>query len=91
MYERNTLLEDLRRNVIEVHFTKINGEPRVMRSTLMPEALPKSFVESKAEIQLEKRFHKENPDSIAVWDVDVQGWRSFRIDSVTYCQTINYF
>ena len=25
---------------------------------------------------------KENPDTISVWDIDKNGWRSFRIDSV---------
>ena len=91
MYERNTLLEDLRRNVIEVHFTKADGELRIMRCTLMPAALPKTFVESKEEQKLEKKFHKENLDTIAVWDVDINQWRSFRVDSVSYCQAVNYF
>jgi len=26
---------------------------------------------------------KDNPDVLAVWDIEVNGWRSFRIDSVT--------
>ena len=33
-YSRDTLLKDLREHVIEVHFTKVNGEQRIMRCTL---------------------------------------------------------
>lgn len=91
MYSRDTLLNDLRSNVIEVHFKKVNGENRVMRCSLMPEVLPSSFVSSLEEQSQEKKFHHTNPNVIAAWDVDNHGWRSFRIDSVTYCQAIQYF
>jgi len=91
MYDRDTLLNDLRKNVIEVHFVKVNGENRVMRCTLMPQVLPKSFVQSLEEQNGEKNFHRENPNVIAAWDVDIQAWRSFRIDSVSYCQSLDYF
>lgn len=83
MYERDTVLKDLRANLLEVHFTKANGETRVMRCTLQPHMLPASYVSEQKE---EKTFHKENPDVIAVWDVEAAGWRSFRIDSVFYCE-----
>jgi len=26
---------------------------------------------------------KDNPDVLAVWDIDNNGWRSFRLDSIT--------
>jgi len=39
-YDRDTLLRDLRENVIEVTFTKVNGESRVMRCSFKPEVLP---------------------------------------------------
>ena len=35
MYDRDKVLQDLRSNVIEVHFIKTNGENRVMRCTLL--------------------------------------------------------
>ncbi len=86
MYERDTLLKDLRSNLLEIHFTKANGETRVMRCTLQPHMLPKSYRASLAEQKEEKTFHKENPDVLAVWDTEAAGWRSFRVDSVFYCE-----
>lgn len=85
MYTRDTLLRELRSNVIEVHFTKVNGDARVMRATLMEKFLPESYRSEKDE---EKDFHQQNPNVIACWDLTVGGWRSFRIDSVTYCQGV---
>jgi hypothetical protein len=86
-YKRDNLLKDLRENVIEVFFTKVNGEERAMICTLKPEMLPPSYLEEKEQ---EKKFHKENNNVIAAWDIQNRGWRSFRIDSVSYVQVKNY-
>ncbi len=48
-YERDTLLADLRKNVMAVHFTKVDGTKREMRCTLMPEILPPNYVNEQAE------------------------------------------
>lgn len=89
MYQRDTILKDLRENVLEVTFTKVNGEQRVMRCTLRNDLLPKTFVENVDEQKEEKEFHQNNPDTIACWDVQKGGWRSFRVDSVGYLQIID--
>lgn len=91
MYQRDTLLKDLRSNVVEVSFTKVNGEARVMRCTLLPRLLPESYKQSIEEQTEENKFHRENPNVIAAWDVQAGGWRSFRIDSVTYAQVIDNY
>jgi hypothetical protein len=88
LYLRDTLLKDLRSNIIEVHFTKADGSNRVMRCTLIKEMLPESYRLNLSEQSEEKTFHKENTDVIAVWDVNENGWRSFRIDSVYYAAVI---
>ena len=89
MYTRDTLLNDLRNNILEVHFTKVNGQARVMRCTLATRYLPESYVQSLEEQETEKKFHEENKETIAVWDVLQKGWRSFRIDTVTYAQALD--
>ena len=86
MVDRDTILKDLREYVIEVTFTKVNGENRVMRCTLRPDLLPENYINEAAE---EKAFHQVNPDVIAAWDVVKGGWRSFRVDSVSYVQNVN--
>ena len=85
---RDSLLKDLRANVIEVMFTKVDGTQRNMRCTLRADLLPSTFV---AESDQETRFHKENKDVIACWDVQKGGWRSFRIDSVQYAQVLDAY
>lgn len=88
MFDRDTVLNDLRNNVIEVTFTKVNGEERIMRCTLRPDLLPKTFTE---ETEQEAKFHKENLNTIAAWDVQKGGWRSFRMDSVSYLQIVDAY
>lgn len=91
IYQRDALLKDLRENVIEVHFTKTNGENRLMRCTLQPRMLPEAYRQDPSERQGELDFHSKNPDVIAVWDVQAAGWRSFRIDSVIYAQVLDNY
>ena len=91
MYQRDILLKDLRHNVVEVHFMKTNGEQRIMRCTLQPHMLPELYRNNLAEQQEERKFHAENPNVLAVWDVNEGGWRSFRIDSVYYVQVIDTY
>ena len=86
--DRDIVLRDLRKNVIEIHFTKVDGTPRVMRGTLDPVHLPESYLTEKTE---ESKYHNENPNVIACWDIQKGGWRSFRIDSVEYLQIIDNY
>ena len=88
-YQRDVLLKDLTENVCEVFFTKTNGEKRAMRCSLREDVLPESY--SKTEQPKVKDFHKTNPDVLAVWDLQNNGWRSFRIDSVEYVQVVDTY
>jgi hypothetical protein len=87
MFNRDTLLKDLRQAVIEVVFTKVNGEQRIMHCSLRPDLLPETY---KQDITEEKDFHSKNLDVISAWDVQKGGWRSFRIESVTYVQDVTH-
>lgn len=71
--KREILVEGLKRNVIKVTFTKVNGDERIMNCTLHDSVLPESNGKSKK---------KENLEVLSVWDIDKDAWRSFRIDSV---------
>ena len=74
--------EILRENVCEVQFTKADGSLRTMRCTLMPDSLPPSK-------PAEGKPRAENLDVVPVWDVEAEGWRSFRIDSVKSFGTVH--
>jgi len=88
-YERNTLLKDLQENVCEVFFTKVNGEKRAMRCSLREDLLPQSYALTEA--AKVKDFHNKNENVLAVWDLQENGWRSFRIDSIEYVQVVDTY
>lgn len=90
MYERDKLISDLKQAVVEVTFTKVNGETRIMRCTLDPKNLPPMTNQQFDHID-EQHKRPENLDVIACWDVQANGWRSFRVDSVQYVQEVNSF
>ena len=72
--KREILVEGLKRNMMKVIFTKANGEERTMLCTLHESVLPEQPISG-----IKK---KENMDTISVWDIDANGWRSFRMDSI---------
>ena len=76
--ERAKLLEELKTKDVMVTFTKKDGTQRNMRCTLRPEALPEIITESTRT----STTRREPDGTIAVWDLDLGAWRSFRLDSV---------
>jgi len=88
IFQRDLLLKDLRENVIEVIFTKVNGDKRTMHCTLKKNYLPESYANDEKE---EKEFHDVNLDSLAVWDVQNRGWRSFKISTIEYVQILDNY
>lgn len=85
-YDRQNLINDLKQSVAEITFTKVNGVSRTMRCSLDPRYVPGAIDPAHLDEQHAKR---ENKDIIAVWDLHNNGWRSFRVDSVTYVQEID--
>ena len=67
----------LRQNIVEVTFTKLNGERRVMQATLMADLLPVYEGAPRTGQVL-----TETTSSMAVYDTEVEGWRSFRLDTI---------
>lgn len=75
---REWLSELLQTGEIIVNFTKKDGTVRSMRATTCPDLVPARPVNE----QVQTRKKQPNPDVIPVYDLDVQGWCSFRWDSV---------
>ena len=73
------LQSQLQTEVLEVTFTKVNGDKRVMNCTLMEGILPSNPTEE-AKKDTKK---KVNEDILSVWDIDANGWRSFRVKNIT--------
>jgi hypothetical protein len=77
--ERAELKEKLVSEIVEVTFTKVNGDTRVMNCTLLETIVPKSTAEPKEDATP----RKVNEELVVVWDVDAKGWRSFHIKNIT--------
>ena len=81
---RETITENLHRGICTVTFTKVNGESRTMQCTLHPSYLPEQRVltEDGASPMDDPRGGSD-PNLMPVWDTQSNGWRSFKIDTVT--------
>lgn len=74
-WTKSELAEQLREGVLEVSFVKMDGSGRTMKCSLMEKYLPPLVGNTESN-------SKDNPDVLAVWDIDNNGWRSFRIASI---------
>lgn len=87
MIDRQATIDDLRAKEMVVHFTKKNGEERVMTCTLRPDFIPQD--------SMPKGTTKKEPKPLAeqtacsVYDVEAKGWRSFLWDNVTEIKDID--
>ena len=75
MSNRESMVESLHKGVCQITFEKVDGSKRVMNCTLNQSYLPQTLTES-------ENKKETNPNVVAVWDIDANSWRSFRIDSV---------
>lgn len=74
----------LHESTLTVCFNKKDGAVRTMQCTLNPDFLPVVDKQEGDEVKKEK---KQNDESIAVWDLEKNAWRSFRFDSVVSYST----
>ena len=82
MFDKYELKEILSTTVSTVVFTKVDGTERELKCTLLPEYLPQKPVVEGQQLLTEGLPKAENPSTLAVWDMENNGWRSFRTDSV---------
>lgn len=82
MFDKYELKEVLSNTVATVVFTKVDGTERELKCTLLPEYLPQKPVVEGQQLLTEGLPKAENPSTLAVWDMEKNGWRSFRTDSV---------
>jgi hypothetical protein len=82
---RSQVKDVLVKDIVQVTFTKINGDERVMTCTLHPENLPKPVVKEGEEKK--ERVIKNPENSLAVFDMKAEGWRSFVIRNIKSVNT----
>jgi hypothetical protein len=88
MVDQAQLKQYLQIGEVHVTFTKTDGTERRMCCTLHPkyaQIAPKTSTDSGSTPRA------KNEDVQPVWDIDCEGWRSFRWDSVTRYQLLTVF
>jgi len=78
---REDVVELLQNDVATVTFTKVDGTERAMSCTLLQEVLSQrapSVVSDKPKAPSKT----PNPNTVAVFDMKADGWRSFRLESL---------
>lgn len=83
---REELVALLKENIVEVTFTKLNGDERTMPCTLHAQYMPPA---KKDEPITQKKVRELNEEVIAVWVTDANGFRSFRYDRVKSVRIID--
>jgi hypothetical protein len=81
MWTKQEIFEMARDGVIRVTFTKSDGTERIMVCSLMDQYLPPIMEDAEV-------ITKDNPNVLAVMDLQARGWRSFRINSIIKVETM---
>lgn len=84
MMNRHDLQQILVGTAATVVFTKADGTQRAMNCTLLPEYLPAGSGVAGQQLLTEQ----SNSNTMTVWDLDNNAWRSFRIDTVQSISTL---
>jgi hypothetical protein len=72
---KSELVQRLETGVVAIRFIKIDGSERLMQATLSEALIPQKQFESLS-------LRSESSSFLTVWDLEAQGWRAFRLDSV---------
>lgn len=87
MIDRQATIDDLRAKEMVVHFTKKNGEERIMTCTLRPDFIPQDSMPKGTTKKEPKPLSEQT--ACSVYDVQAKGWRSFLWDNVTEIKDID--
>ena len=78
--KRDLLIKYLQKQAMRITFTKVNGDERIMDCTLQEHILPATKYTDR----------KQNEEVLPVFDINKGEWRSFRVDSVTNIELLEY-
>ncbi len=89
--DKKSIQADLKHSVAEVVFTKDDGTIRTMKATLSAQYLPKMTEEYVPGQPDPETYVAGDPNLVAVWDIEANGWRSFKINKVISMQRLDNF
>jgi len=77
MLDRDSILEQLREGIVNLSFTKIkDGAVRNMTATLRTEMIPEDKIPKNGKME------GNGESAVRCFDLDLNEWRSFRIDTL---------
>lgn len=87
-----SLTQKLQENWVQVEFTKKDGSTRVMKCTTRPDLIPEEYrvqpkEKKESEAKVDPNFEVEevkDPNKLFKVFEEHKGWRSFRLNQVTY-------
>jgi hypothetical protein len=74
-YTRDEIKNYLRGGIMQVQFTKVDGTQRTMMCTLNEAYIPSDKKPTGAHVSYDN-------ETLRVYDLQAEGWRSFRVSSV---------
>ena len=77
--QKTEIQQQLKEGEVVIEFTKINGDYRKMTCTLQEGVVPPP---AKNDPLTQKKVRAINEEVCVVYDINAQGWRSFRWDSI---------
>ena len=86
-YERDNVKTVLQNHIGLVRFMKVEGTERLMKCTLKPDLLPPKETDRLQQAGFDPQ-KPVNEKILSVWDLEKEGWRSFRIDSIMSIQVV---
>ena len=78
----------LEQNVLTVDFLKLDGDKRIMTCTLREDMKPRA---TKVDPMSQKKIREISDAVVSVWDVNAQGWRSFRYDRINSVDIVDEY
>ncbi len=93
-FTKELVAQKLKESVCKVVFTKTDGSERVMKCTLKEDVLRPYIeeIEKRNKQMLEEgkvvKQKPENPNLLAVIDLEAQGWRSFKLDTIKSVEVV---
>lgn len=76
--KKQGILEALRKGKVHLQFKKVNGDLRNMVGTLQEDFIPVSDIPTKDNDRSENKVS----GIVVLYDLEVKGWRSFRVENL---------
>lgn len=84
--DRDTLLKDLRTNIIEIFFHRETGLNPI-RISLAQKFLPPLFKNDPEQVTQMNEYHNNNPTLIGAWNMDTRHWVYLDVNTIAYVES----